>query len=62
MVGLTLVIAGIVQCTKKYRAKRKYNSRKARRNRETLQHHFGTASYFLTSNLDDEAKRRSKIG
>jgi hypothetical protein len=35
VVGLTLVIAGIAHCTKKYRAKRKYNSRKARsRNRK----------------------------
>ena len=30
-------------------------TRKARRNGETLQHHFGTASYFLTINPDDEA-------
>ena len=29
-------------------------AKKARRNGETLQHHFGTASYFLTINPDDE--------
>ena len=29
-------------------------TKKARRNGETLQHHFGTASYFLTVNPDDE--------
>ena len=29
-------------------------AKKARRNGETLQHHFGTASYFLTVNPDDE--------
>ena len=28
--------------------------KKARRNGETLQHHFGTASYFLTVNPDDK--------